>query len=179
MSIYKRSYTTGGTYFFTVVTYSRQPLLTIDPVRKALREAITSVRLTYPFTIDAWVLLPDHLHCIWTLPPGDAEFSRRWSIIKRLVSKQCAEYAEPTENRSHINRREFSFWQRRFWEHQIRDEANYRNHADYIHWNPVKHGYAATANDWPFSTFHNYVKRGVYSLDWGGCPAERPGDFWE
>lgn len=200
MSNYHRAYTPGGTYFFTVVTYARKPILTLEPVRTALREAIRTVKETYPFTIDAFVLLPDHLHCIWTLPPEDKDYSRRWSIIKRTVSKRCIELgvsdiaenglvgvAHPTKDsgslamsghhtknsgRSHLKHRELFFWQRRFWEHQVRDEEDFNRHVDYIHWNPVKHGYAKKVVDWEFSTFQRYRDCGVYPADWGGCSDE-------
>jgi putative transposase len=180
MPEYRRADIPGGTYFFTVVTFARQPHLTLEPVRKALREAIADVRQSHPFRIDAWVLLPDHLHCMWTLPPGDKDFTRRWSTIKRLVSRQCSEYAAPIVIPSRKRRREFTFWQRRFWEHLIRDDADFRRHADYIHWNPVKHGHAAAARDWPYSTFHRYVEQGIYAPDWGGRSAENEaGEFGE
>jgi putative transposase len=141
MSNYRRTNVAGGTYFFTVNTLCRVPVLTKAPVRAALREAIRQTRLSHPFDIDAWVLLPDHLHCIWTLPAGDAEFSIRWSKIKRYVSQQCGEsYGVNRVSASRIKRHESGLWQRRFWEHQIRDERDCARHVDYIHWNPVKHG---------------------------------------
>ncbi len=155
-------------YFFTVNTRQRLPVLTEAPVRDALREAIRQTRLTAPFEIDAWVLLPDHLHCIWTLPQGDADFSMRWSKIKRYVSQQCGETFDfGNLSASRTKRHELGLWQRRFWEHQIRDEADFARHADYIHWNPVKHGLVARAVDWPYSTFHRFVYDGVYAPDWG------------
>ena len=162
MPNYRRADIAGATYFFTVTTCNRQPLLTLGPVRDSLRDAITFVRRNHPFAIDAWVLLPDHIHCIWTLPPDDADFSVRWSIIKRLVSQQCREYSGRTTSASRQKRRELSFWQRRFWEHQIRDESDFEQHVDYIHWNPVKHGYVMLAADWPYSTFHRYRRQGMY-----------------
>ena len=110
-------------------------------IRATLRQAIKSAQLTQPFTIDAWVLLPDHLHTIWTLPPNDADFGIRWALIKRFVSKHNAELKRNEwMNASKQKRRESTIWQRRFWEHQIRDEADFEKHADYIHYNPVKHG---------------------------------------
>lgn len=138
------------------------------PVRDALREAIRQTRLTAPFDIDAWVLLPDHLHCIWTLPQGDANFSMRWSMIKRYVSRQCGDAFGVKEiSSSRARRHESGLWQRRFWEHQIRDDGDFARHVDYIHWNPVKHGLAARAADWPYSTFHRFVRDGAYPSDWG------------
>lgn len=168
MPNYRRANIAGGTYFFTVNTLRRLPVLTEAPVREALREAIRQTRLTAPFDIDAWVLLPDHLHCIWTLPQGDADFSMRWSRIKRYVSQQCGDtFGIGNVSASRTMRRESGLWQRRFWEHQIRDEADFARHVEYIHWNPVKHGLVARAVDWPYSTFHRFVRNGVYAPDWG------------
>lgn len=168
MPNYRRANITGGTYFFTVNTLRRLPILTEPPVRAALREAIRQTRAIHSFDIDAWVLLPDHLHCIWTLPEGDADFSIRWAKIKRYVSKECrAEFGAQDLSESRNKRREAGLWQRRFWEHQIRDDADLARHVDYIHWNPVKHELVAQASDWPYSTFHRYVGAGVYSSDWG------------
>jgi len=159
-----------GTYFFTVVTCRRQPILCDDLVHHALRSAIVSVRATRPFIIDAWVLLPDHMHCIWTLPAGDADYAARWNLIKRRVSVMCRGAYQRGEwltasNRKH---RESTHWQRRYWEHQVRDEPDFVRHVDYIHYNAVKHGHCKRVVDWPYSTFHRYVGRGYYPLDWGG-----------
>ncbi len=168
MPEYRRARIAGGTYFFTVNTLHRLPVLLNDDVRVALRRGIEKARETHPFLIGAWVLLPDHLHCIWTLPAGDADFAVRWAIIKRQVGKTCAaRYVEPDAfNASRARRRESGLWQRRYWEHLIRDEDDYRRHVDYIHWNPVKHGYVKKASEWPYSTFYRYVKAGVYDLEW-------------
>ena len=168
MADYRRARVAGGTFFFTVVTYDRQPLLTMDAVRTALGNAIHRARTTLPFQAEAWVLLPDHLHCIWTLPPGDTDFSARWAVIKRHVSQHCAKDAAVSLSVSRRKRNERAFWQRRFWEHQIRDEADLTKHMDYIHWNPVKHGLVKSVKDWPYSTFHRHVGKGLYPLDWGG-----------
>ena len=175
MPNYRRADLPGATYFFTVITANRQPLLTLEPVRDSLRNAIALVRRTHPFTIDAWVLLPDHLHCIWTLQADDADFSVCWSIIKRLVSQQCRAYTARITSASRQKRRELPFWQRRFWEHRIRDESDFERHADYIHWNPVKHSWVALAADWPYSTFHRYRQQGIYSSTWGGTLRSRHG----
>ncbi|WP_028454107.1 REP-associated tyrosine transposase [Chitinilyticum litopenaei] len=170
MSRYRRSRLAGASYFFTVVTYRRQRILTDAAVRRALHDAIVRVRQRYPFVIDAWVLLPDHLHAIWTLPPGDADYALRWRWIKRLVTRAVAgDYARPDwRTASHCARREATLWQRRFWEHQIRDAADYAAHVDYVHFNPVKHGLVAAAADWPHSTFHRWLAAGAYPPDWGG-----------
>jgi putative transposase len=170
MSNYRRANIKGGAYFFTVVTYRRQNLLCNENVRKTLREGIRNTQTIHPFIIDAWVLLPDHLHCIWTLPSNDADFGIRWAMIKRFVTKQCGPslYRDEWMTESKWRRKESTIWQRRFWEHQIRNCQDYEMHMDYIHYNPVKHNLAARVCDWPYSTFHRYVRKGVYSKNWGG-----------
>jgi len=170
MSQYRRAIIPGATYFFTLVTYRRRPILCDPLVRSALRGAIKAVQSRHPFTLDAWVLLPDHLHCIWTLPPDDADYSRRWSIIKRKVSLVCAEHYHRSDwmTLSKIKHRESTFWQRRYWEHCITTDSDYLRHMDYIAINPVKHGLVACVKDWPYSTFHRDVAQGFYPLDWAG-----------
>ena len=170
MSCYRRAIT-GTSYFFTVVTHHRRPILCEKPVREALRSAIEKVRLRLPFQINAMVLMPDHLHCIWTLPDGDMNFSTRWSQIKHDVSYKCRDLYEATLSPSRQRQREAPIWQRRFWEHQIRDEIDMERHVDYIHFNPVKHGLVDAASSWPYSTFARYVREGIYAPDWGGNPA--------
>ena len=182
MSNYRRANFKGGTYFFTVVTYRRQNFLCNENVRKALRDGIRNVQTTHPFIIDAWVLLHDHLHCNWTLPPNDANFGIRWAMIKRFVTKQCGPllYRDEWMTESKWRRKESTIWQRRFWEHQIRDNRDYEIHMDYIHYNPVKHNLAARVTDWPYSTFHRYVRKGVYSGNWGGGNImDTKGDYGE
>jgi putative transposase len=178
MPNYTRVRIPGGTYFFTVITLERRPLLTRHRTRHALRHAIEKTRLTHPFRINAWVLLPDHLHCLWTLPDGDEEFSTRWSMIKRFTTQQLSIYHEMAfkPNHSRTIRRESAFWQRRFWEHLICDDDDFRRHLDYIHWNPVKHGYVTSVSDWPHSTFHQWMARGTYPKDWGNS-YKAPGKF--
>lgn len=114
------------------------------------------------------MLLPDHLHCAWTLPEGDADYAARWNIIKRLVSQETRALIPEDGNPVRVRRRELGLWQRRFWEHQIRDEGDLARHVDYIHWNPVKHGYVEAVRDWPYSSFHRFVEKGVYPWDWAG-----------
>jgi putative transposase len=145
MPDYRRAHVPGGTYFFTINTYRRQTFLTDVDVRSALREAIGTLRLTHPFVIEAWVLLPDHMHALWTLPPGDEDFSYRWRVIKRMVTQRCQTRLNRPEwmNARRRKRNQSTLWQHRFWEHLIRDEADFNRHIDYIHWNPVKHGYVA------------------------------------
>ena len=159
----------GATYFFTVITYRRQALLTDLRCRESLRIAIDKVRLEMPFKIVAWVLMPDHLHAVWQLPQNDKDFSLRWSLIKQHVTRDCASWL-PRQGllTSRDKRGEGSLWQRRFWEHLIRDETDLARHVNYIHYNPVKHGYVTNVADWPYSTFHRYVKEGTYPEDWGG-----------
>ncbi len=169
MPNYRRAITPGATYFFTLISYRRQPILCDAPIRQALRESIAAIRKTRPFKVDAWVLLPDHLHCIWTLPDDDADFSQRWALIKRKVSVNCREsynhqkWITPSK-RKH---RESTIWQRRFWEHQILDDEDFQRHMDSIHWNPVKHSHVSKPSDWPYSTFHRYVAQNVDYKDWG------------
>lgn len=172
MSRYQRSTTPGTSYFFTLVSYLRRPVLCDEPVRVALRHAIQTTRRELPFSIDAWVLLPDHLHCIWTLPEGDASFSARWSKIKRRVSLACrSEYRkEELLTPSRRRRHESTVWQRRYWEHMIRDDADMAAHFDYVHYNPVRHGLVAQAGDWPWSSFHRCVRQDLYPADWAASP---------
>lgn len=166
MPNYRRYRVPGGCYFFTVNLQHRggDPLLTrhIDQ----LREAVHGVRLTRPFTIDAWVVLPDHLHAMWTLPVNDDDFSTRWRLIKTRFVRNLL----PTEPLSQVQRErgERGIWQRRFWEHVIRDEDDYAAHMDYVHFNPVKHGYVERPDQWPHSTFRACVDRGIYPSEWLG-----------
>ena len=170
MPRYRRAYVPGGTYFFTVVTEGRRPILTNTDVRLALRDAINTVRENMPFQIDGWVLMPDHMHTIWTLPPGDADFPGRWRRIKAHVTRQCGgRYRQPdrmTDRRA--GKGHGTLWQHRYWEHLIRDEKDLRHHLDYVHANALKHGLVQHVADWPWSTFHRYVRDGTYSADWDG-----------
>lgn len=170
MSRYRRDNTFGATWFFTVVTCNRQRILCDEPVRVALRTAIADTRINWPFAIDAWVLLPDHLHCIWTLPPNDGDFATRWNLIKRRTSRalESSYFSGNLMTASKASRRELTFWQRRYWEHRIRDERDFANHIDYIHYNPVKHGHAKAPLDWPYSSLHRHVANGLYPAAWGG-----------
>jgi putative transposase len=172
MPEYRRVKGSSRTYFFTVVTYNRQQFLCDLESRKMLRSSIEKVRNTHPFRIDAWVLLPEHIHCIWTLPENDFNYSKRWGMIKReftirfhSFNKDSIELKKATNSR--LKRRESSVWQRRFWEHMIRDQNDFNNHCDYIHYNPVKHSLVEDPRLWPFSTFHRFVKTGLYHSNWG------------
>jgi putative transposase len=155
MPRYIRAQQPGGTFFFTVVTHRRRKLFYEANNRLIFKEAIMEVHSTYPFNIDAWVLLPEHLHCIWTLPAGDRDFSKRWGLIKAKFSKEL-----PGQQTTPV-------WQNRFWEHLIRDDRDLQRHLDYIHYNPVKHGLVDSPKDWPASTFHRYVRQGLYPENWG------------
>jgi putative transposase len=169
MPRYLRPRTTEGTFFFTVVTFERRQILTLDISRRILGQAIKKVQKQYPFSIEAWVLLPDHIHAVWTLPDGDTDYSKRWGMIKAKFSKDGKVFFHGPQvaSPSRIKRRETTIWQRRFWEHGIRDDQDFQRHLDYIHYNPVKHGLVARVADWPYSTFHRYVREGLYPQNWG------------
>jgi putative transposase len=143
-----------------------------------LRTAFKRVKNRHAFTIDALVLLPDHLHCIWTLPPGDNDYSMRWNGIKGHFSRHCSDNYKTPPTNSQRRKRAQTLWQPRFWEHQIRDERDYEKHCDYIHWNPVKHGLAARVRDWPYSSFHRFVRCGLYAPDWAGDANEFAVGLW-
>ncbi len=174
MSNYRRAKLGGASYFFTLIAYCRRPILCDNTVRQALRNAVEATRREHPFSIDAWVLLPDHLHCIWTLPSNDADFPLRWSKIKRRTSLACrdAYRDDRLSTPSKRKRRESTLWQRRYWEHLIRDDDDFSHHLDYIHFNPVKHGLADAAGKWPYSTFHRLVASGTYPENWAGIPED-------
>jgi putative transposase len=169
MSRYRRSLATGATFFFTVNLADRRSRLLIDEIDR-LRHAFRHTNTRYPFETIAICVLPDHLHAIWQLPQGDAEFSTRWGLIKRTFSSGLASSA--TRSSSKIAKREKGLWQRRFWEHQIRDDADLQRHVDYIHYNPVKHSLVQRVQDWPHSSFHRYVKNGLVPANWASAPAD-------
>jgi putative transposase len=164
---YRRATIQGGTYFFTLVTHNRQRLLCLPTNVFSLRNAFRYVMRQHPFTIDAFVLLPDHLHCIWTLPHGDRNFSTRWRLIKSYFSRQCDTLSQENLSISRQQKKERAIWQRRFWEHLIRDEVDFKNHVEYIHYNPVKHGLVQAPKDWEYSSFHRSVRQGTYDIMWG------------
>ena len=165
---YRRTRTKGGTFFFTVVTHNREHLLTEPENIQLLRQSIKHVMDKHPFKINAFVLLPDHLHCIWTLPDGDDDFSTRWRLIKGTFTRQCSDKYKLKTTRSRELKKEQMIWQRRFWEHQITNDNDFRNHVDYIHYNPVKHQYTDSPRNWMYSSFHKYVREGRYNDNWGG-----------
>ena len=164
---YRRARPPGGTYFFTVVTHGRQRFL-CEPENVALLKSIfRSVMAAHPFLVDAMVVLPDHLHCLWTLPADDRDFSTRWRLSKTTFTRQCGACHKSLPSAARLGKKEQAVWQRRFWEHKIRDEEDFRRHMEYIHYNPVKHGLVAAPRDWPHSSFHRYVVKGSYDADWG------------
>ena len=172
MSHYRRIDCKGATWFFTVVTYQRRTFLCDERVRKALRAAVRKVQSRYPFKIDAWVLLPDHFHCIWTLPYLDSNFSLRIRLLKRYLTQVCSCFLhqDKLSTPSRRRRKESTIWQRRYWEHHIRNEKDFGHHMDYIHYNPVKHGLCQSPLDWPFSTIHRLTEQGVYPEGWASDP---------
>ena len=164
---YRRARVEGGTYFFTVVTHRRRRFLCEPENVSHLREAFRYVMTRRPFKINAFVLLPDHLHCVWTLPVGDCNFSTRWRLVKSAFTRACDEAYRGAVSASRRRKGEQAVWQRRFWEHQIRDERDLIQHVEYIHYNPVKHGLVKAPKDWEYSSFHRYVSKGIYDQEWG------------
>jgi putative transposase len=175
MVFYRRNFVPGGTFFFTVTLADRRSRILVDHI-DLLREAIRATRRERPFEIDAIVVLPDHLHAMLTLPPADSDFSGRWRRIKGHLSRSLI------ESSAAVNRRpngDLALWQRRFWEHTIRDEGDFVRHVDYVHFNPVKHGLVPRVTDWPHSSFHRYVKEGVLPSDWAGDAGRSDGGYGE
>jgi len=165
MPNYRRERVPGGTYFFTVTLADRRSTLLVDAIHD-LRQAYATAMKRTPFDTLAICILPDHLHALWALPPGDHAYSPRWSLIKAGFSMRlpAAEKLAASKQR----KREKGLWQRRFWEHRIRDEEDLARHIDYIHYNPVRHGLVKRVGDWPHSSFHRYVEKGMLAADWGG-----------
>jgi putative transposase len=163
---YRRNLVPGGTYFFTVTLEDRSADYLVRHVR-LLRAAFRHARGKRSFIVEAIVILPDHLHCIWTLPPDDADYSHRWRLIKAGVGAE------------RNGKGEYNLWQRRFWEHTIRDEADFERQANYIHYNPVKHKLVKRVTDWPYSSFHRFVSLGEMDAAWGGTLASPEGFYGE
>ena len=166
---YIRRRVPGGTYFFTLVTFGRRPLFAEPNARALLKSAIQTVQRDHPFQAVATVLLPDHLHTVWTLPEGDDKYSVRWQRIKCEFTESflAAGGFEGERSRSRQRSGERAVWQRRFWEHTICDDDELVRCVDYTHWNPVKHGYVTRPGDWPYSTFLQFVSSGDYPANWG------------
>lgn len=166
MRHYIRARRQGATYFFTVNLQQRDGNRMLVERIKELRAAFDKVRREHPFKVNAIVVLPEHLHAMWTLPVQDADFSMRWALIKAQFSR--AIITEETVSPSRARRRERGIWQRRFYEHMIRDDRDFEAHVNYIHWNPVKHGHVERVSDWPYSSFHSYVRNGWLPVAWAG-----------
>jgi putative transposase len=177
MPNYRRAHIPGGTFFFTVVTHQRRRLFHLPANQTLLGNAFRHCQRQWPFEVNAIVLLPDHLHAIWTLPRGDSEFSGRWSVIKNQFTKAFLAGGGLDGSISTGKQREGrrGVWQRRFWEHTLEDEDDFQNHFDYIHFNPVKHQLVNCPRDWPASIFHRWVAAGVYDENWacGNNPTPR------
>ena len=173
---YRRSDVGGGTYFFTVNVAERNRRILTD-YAETLRRVVKHVKERHPFHIDAIVILPDHLHAIWTLPEGDVNYPTRWALIKAAFSRHLPINERRTASRAKKGER--GVWQRRYWEHLIRDEGDYARHVDYIHYNPVKHRYADRAADWPYSSIHRYIAMGALPADWGIVGDGTDGEFGE
>lgn len=170
MPEYRRVRHPGGLHFFTVTLLRRSGNDLLTRHIDVLRHSVRQVRSAHPFSVHAWVVLPDHLHCVLEFPYGEANHALRW----RLIKAHFARALPADEFRSDTRRRgQHGIWQRRYWERPIRDEADYRAHLDYVHFDPVKHGLVDRVRDWPYSTFHRWVDRRVYPVDWDGC--EPPG----
>jgi putative transposase len=178
MPNYRRFTVPGALYFFTVVTNERRPFLVDELARKCLREAFDVVRARYPFEIPAIVLLPDHLHAVWSMPEGDSDYSLRWRRIKEEFTERYLAQGgdEGGKSNSRQKRKERAVWHRRFWEHMIRDDNDFEGHVDYIHYNPVKHQLVTCPGDWLYSSFHAWVRRGIYPARWG-CGEQGPISF--
>ncbi len=170
MPDYRRAWHRGGTFFFTVNLLHRNGNDLLTRHIELLREAVRSAQRRHPFGIHGWVVLPEHMHCVIELPLDDTDYTTRWRLIKAGFSRALPR----TETVSSVRERrgERGIWQRRYWEHLIRDERDYRAHMDYVHINPVKHGLVRCAADWPYSTFHRLVAEGIYPADWGGGNAD-------
>jgi putative transposase len=166
MTNYRLYRVKGGSYFFTVNLAERKRKLLTEHVG-ILRDAFRTVKQAHPFQLDAIVIFPDHLHALWTLPEGDDDFSLRWRQVKSAFSGAIEKGERVSLSRA--TKQERGIWQRRFGEHAIRDDNDFARHVDYIHFNPVKHGYVARVADWPYSSFHRYVRLGICPLDWVGA----------
>jgi putative transposase len=173
--MYRRNRLMGGSYFFTVNLHNRKSGLFLSHV-DLLRDAFRATMQRYPFEIDAIVVLPDHLHTLWTLPEGDDDYPNRWRMLKSHFTRALKASGYPLQTNA---KGEHFVWQRRYWEHTIRDDNDRQRHVDYIHYNPVKHGHAKKPSDWRYSSFHRYVVRGILPADWGEHMQDASGEFGE
>ena len=169
MADWRRVFEPGGTYCFTLVTERRAPIFADERSRAILRRALEATKARWPFEIVAIVLMPDHLHTLWSLPANDSAYPTRIGWIKKEFTKGwlASGGAEQALSASRLRQRRRGVLQRRFWEHAIRSERNLHRHLDYLHYNPVKHGYVGCPRDWPWSSFHRHCRAGVYTEDWG------------
>ncbi|MDA9474116.1 transposase [Bradyrhizobium sp. CCBAU 65884] len=176
MTNYRRNFVPGGSFFFTVNLAERRLSLLTDHV-EILRAAFRETRRRHPFTIDAVVVLPDHLHAVWSLPEGDSDFATRWRLVKSAFSRGVERGERISSSRA--ARGERGIWQRRYWEHAIRDEGDFVRHVDYVHINPVKHGLVPRVCDSAWSSFHRHVRLGNYPVDWAGDRSEDAHEYGE
>jgi len=167
MPEYHRASVSGGTFFFTVVTYRRYPFFAKETAITLLQKCFQTIASEYSYTMDAIVILPDHLHCIWTLPEDDSDFATRWKLIKTTFTKNYSGRKAENVSESMRNKGERGIWQRRFWEHMIRDQEDFNRHCDYIHYNPVKHGLVNMPIEWKHSSFRDFVEKWYYPENWG------------
>jgi putative transposase len=175
MPNYRRATARGGLFFFTVVLADRSSGLLTKEIDR-LRHVYRTAQDRRPFETIAICVLPDHIHALWSLPENDSDYAVRWSLIKSGFSRGIE--AQP-RSQSQTSKREKGIWQRRYWEHAIRDDADLERHVDYIHFNPVKHGHTTRVADWPHSSFHRFVERGLLAADWGGDVKDIAGSFGE
>ena len=172
---YRRNRIAGGTYFFTVTLRDRRAAFLTTHI-DALRQVFRDARRARPFQIEAIAVMPDHLHTIWCLPAGDADYAGRWRMIKSRFTRQLVQRGVAMNRNA---KGEYDLWQRRYWEHTIRDDLDLQKHVDYIHYNPVKHGLVKRVMDWPYSSFHRYVRQGMIPADWATADDSLEGKFGE
>ena len=164
---YRRVFIPGASYFFTLITHKRAQLFCDASNVDRWRRAVEKVRRARPFVVEAEVVMPDHLHVIWSMPQADCDYATRIRLIKSAFTKDLAGFGGATASESRASKGERGVWQRRYWEHTIRDERDFQAHLDYIHINPVKHGVVARPGDWPHSTYRIWQERGAYDAHWG------------
>ncbi len=178
MSYYRRNQQAGATYFFTLCLRDRKSRILVDYI-DVLRLAYRKTQRKKPFITEAIVILPDHIHALWTMPTEDDDYPSRVRLFKSHFTRQLPVVMKQTDNKNRQTHKQTGIWQLRYWEHTIRDEYDFINHANYIHYNPIKHGYVKNVADWKYSTFHRYVKKGLYEKDWGSGIEEIVGEFGE
>jgi putative transposase len=175
---YRRVYVKGGTYFFTLVTFNRRPIFSNQRSIEILNDAFQYTAERMPFEVVASAILPDHMHFVWTLPEKSCDFSTRWRLIKSHFTSHWSHHGNFSKCASRIRKDEKDVWQRRFWEHLIRNDFDLTRHIEYIHYNPVKHRYVNSPKDWKYSSFMKYVQDGLYTPDWGENENLWSGESW-